>query len=47
MREFYAMLSAIGDLMSLINGGLTAFSKRQVNKQAHKYTAKAMKNFWK
>ncbi|WP_214796610.1 MULTISPECIES: hypothetical protein [unclassified Exiguobacterium] len=46
MRELYKALSALGDLTTLFNKGVGAFAKRQVNKQAHKATAKAMRKFW-
>lgn len=47
MREIYKLLSAIGDFFSIVNGGASGYGKRQVNKQAHKMTAKAMRKLWK
>ena len=47
MRDIYKILSAIGDLVALFNKGIGGYGKRQVNKQAHKMTAKAMRKLWK
>lgn len=47
MRDLYKALSAITSLFALINGGLSGLGKNQVNKQAHKATAKAMRKLWK
>jgi hypothetical protein len=47
MRELYKILSIIGDISTLLNKGVGGWGKRQVNKQAHKQTAKIMRNLWK
>lgn len=46
MKDLYKLLSLIGDITTMFNKGFGGFAKRQVNKQAHKATARAMRKFW-
>lgn len=47
MRDLYKALSALTSLFALLGGGVSGLAKNQVNKQAHKQTAKFMRGLWK
>ncbi|MCY8048467.1 hypothetical protein MOD91_18260 [Bacillus haynesii] len=47
MRDLYKLMSALTSFFALLNGGVKGLAKNQVNKQAHKATAKAMRKLWK